>query len=185
MRKLGAVVLGAALVVTGVYFVLYLYGWEWYRAFVVGAIFVGIEVAAATFYLAHLLGRLSDAARPGGPPAPHRDGTAESVGVVNGVLAATPRPHPDTFAWMKRQPDQLSVFIPLLLGAGFILSAAAWVVERLASAVYGERLDAGLAEQVAVLIPPDDLLDAPTAERLLTAPGRWASVRPQAQPASR
>ena len=46
------------------------------------------------------------------------------------------RPRGPTFAWLTRT-DRSNVFIPVLLGAGAVLSALAWVVERVARATAG------------------------------------------------
>ena len=46
MATVRTLLLGLVMLATGIYFVLYLYGWEWYRALVVGIIFVAAEQAA-------------------------------------------------------------------------------------------------------------------------------------------
>ena len=51
------------------------------------------------------------------------------------------------------------------------MSALAWVFEHISGALYGGRIDASLARMVAPLMPPEDLLDAPTAFGLLATPG--------------
>ena len=66
------------------------------------------------------------------------------------------------------------MFIPVLLGAGAVLSALAWVVERLARATAGRAAEQGLATRLGALEPPTGgLLDGgadPLA--LLRGPGR-------------
>jgi hypothetical protein len=55
------------------------------------------------------------------------------------------------------------VFIPVLLGAGALLSGLAWVVERLARATAGRAAEHGLAGRLAALdLPADGLLDGGT-----------------------
>ena len=73
MRRLATGLLSPVLAATGVYFVLYLYGWEWYRAFVVGVVFVAAEVSLVSLRLTHAIDRAS--AR-GSPPAGSRPGPA-------------------------------------------------------------------------------------------------------------
>ena len=52
------------------------------------------------------------------------------------ILPAT-APAPRTgFKWLMR-PEHSNVFIPVLLGAGAVLSGLAWIVERLAKATAG------------------------------------------------
>ena len=57
------------------------------------------------------------------------------------------------FAWLAK-PDGMNVFIPVLLGAGALLSAVAWAVERLARATAGRAAERGLAGQLAALDLP-------------------------------
>ena len=52
------------------------------------------------------------------------------------------------------------MFIPVLLGAGAVLSALAWVVERVARATAGRAAEAGLASRLGRLeLPASGLLD--------------------------
>ncbi len=104
LARLAAVV---ALVVSGVYVVLYLYRWEWHRALIAGVLFVAAEVAVVGFALLDRMG----GERPSAPlPAP----TTES----------------HRFPWLD--PGGLAVFVPVLLGLGILLTLAASVVERVA-----------------------------------------------------
>ncbi len=62
------------------------------------------------------------------------------------------------------------MFVPVLLGAGVVLSALAWVVERLARVTAGAALERGLAVRLAVLsLPPEPLVDARDEEALSPA----------------
>ena len=53
------------------------------------------------------------------------------------------------------------MFIPVLLGAGAVLSGMAWVVERVARATAGRAAEHGLARQLArrLELPSGGLLD--------------------------
>jgi hypothetical protein len=52
------------------------------------------------------------------------------------------------------------VFIPVLLGAGAVLSGLAWVVERVARATAGRSAETGLARDLGALdLPQGGLLD--------------------------
>lgn len=115
LRVIGWVVLLAS----GTYLLVYLYRWEWNRALISGLFFVAAEVALASAAilrrLATLEHRLDEATRAGASPvAPPAEGGEGGP-----------------FAWLS--DDGLSVFVPVLLGVGVILSAAAYVVERVAA----------------------------------------------------
>lgn len=118
VRLLGLVVL----VTSGTYLLVYLYRWEWNRALISGLFFVAAEVALATGTLMRRFDRIERRlvdveARREEPRGERTAGTAVE------------RPHP--FAWLE--PDGLGVFVPVLLGIGVILSAIAYVVERVAA----------------------------------------------------
>ena len=107
------------LVVSGAYLLIYLYRWEWNRALVAGVFFVATEIVlAASTILARLreLERRLDDDRSRGLPA----------------AAVTRGGDTSRFPWLESS-DRLGVFIPVLLGVGVILSALAYLVERLAS----------------------------------------------------
>ena len=58
------------------------------------------------------------------------------------------------------RPEHSNVFIPVLLGAGAVLSGLAWIVERLAKATAGRAGEHGLARQLGELdLPSGGLLD--------------------------
>jgi hypothetical protein len=117
-RLLGIVVL----VTSGTYLLVYLYRWEWNRALISGLFFVAAEVALATGAFMRRFERIERRldqiqADPQGSPSARPAG------------GAVERPHP--FAWLE--PETLGVFVPVLLGIGVILSAIAYVVERVAA----------------------------------------------------
>jgi hypothetical protein len=135
---------GVVLALSGAYMIIYLYRWEWNRAIISGVFFVAAEVAlAASMILRRLrgLGR-QDAARP--EPSP----------LVLDRLRSTPVDRPDPFAWLAPRGDRLSVFIPVLLGAGAILSTLAYIVERVAAVTAVPAVDRRLATRLAALNPP-------------------------------
>ncbi len=112
-RATGVVVL----VASGFYLLLYLYRWEWNRAQVAGLFFVAAEVGLVG---AAIFARLRTIeARLPPPGAAPRDGAETPVGR---------RP----FAWLEEASGGFGVFLPILLGAGVVLSLLAWVVEHLA-----------------------------------------------------
>jgi hypothetical protein len=103
----------------GFYMVVSLNRWEWNRALFFGLIVLIAEVALATGLVLRRLARLE-----------YR--TRVDPSVAN-VLRDTRPPSPDRFAWLRDSTQQTSVFITFLVGGGVILSAAAWVVDRIAS----------------------------------------------------
>ena len=63
------------------------------------------------------------------------------------------------FQWLSR-PDQLNVFVPVLLGAGVLLTGLAWLVERLARATARPVAEDQLAGRLARLrLPAHGFLD--------------------------
>ena len=152
----------------GVYTLVYLYRWEWHRAILAGVFLVVAEVALATAVvlrrLAALDRRLTEvAARPAYQP---------EVLVHLRETAPTPRP---PFAWLET--DRLGVFLPILLGAGMLASAAAWVVEGLARATAQPVLERRLATRLGVFaLPAGGLLGPDSTAPLL--PTRQAPAWP-------
>jgi hypothetical protein len=138
------VLAGVVLVLSGGYMIVYLYRWEWNRAIISGVFFVAAEVALASSMILRRLQRL-EARTP--PPA--------RSPLVLDRIRSTPVDRPDPFAWLKPRGDELGVFIPVLLGAGAILSTLAYVVERIAEASALPIVDRRLATRLAPLSPPD------------------------------
>ena len=125
------------LVVSGTYLLVYLYRWEWNRAVISGMFFIAAEIALATSLILAQLRRQATATE---------SMTAQTITDVN---AAT---RPQSFAWLTRN-DRMGVFIPVLLGAGVILSALAYLVERIAGAVAGPTVDRHSARLMALDLP--------------------------------
>ena len=63
-------------------------------------------------------------------------------------------------------PSRVNVFVPVLLGAGVIVSGIAWVVERIGRATAGKSMERGLALKLESLAPPAAGLIAPDADPL-------------------
>jgi hypothetical protein len=139
------------LAVSGAYLLVYLYRWEWNRAVISGVFFIAAEIALATSLL---LGAL----RRRGGPADAGTGPLDGVGMVAAAIATANGPRATArrrFRWLASN-DRLGVFVPVLLGAGVLLSALAFAVERLASAVAGPALDRHTATLVALDLPLGD-----------------------------
>lgn len=125
--------------------------WEWHRALVAALLFVAVEVALATALLLRRAERSASArGRPDGEPPQWR--------------VRPSRAH--EFPWLDGVGgDRFGVFIPLLLGSGVLVSAIAWVVERIATGTTGSGGDDASGapegfEEIALtahsLVPSDD-----------------------------
>lgn len=157
----GLVVLAAS----GAYVFVYLYRWEWNRALIAAAFFVAAEVAligaAVLERLQRLDTKLDDAARRADVARRHLHDTA-------------PPPRRDHFDWLSPSSSnggELNVFVPVLLGAGVILSGLAWLVERVSRATAGAVMEDSLARRLGPLVlPSTDLVPAPATVTLLDGP---------------
>lgn len=141
-KRLMFAMLTVVLAASGTYMFVYLYRWEWNRTLIAGIFFVAAEIgligAAVLERLKKMEGRLDQ--RAAEPPAlAHIQDTA---------------PEPKTgFKWLART-DGTNVFVPVLMGAGFVVSAIAWVVERLAHATARPAMERGLAWRLEPLSLP-------------------------------
>ena len=136
------------LLATGTYLFVYLWRWEWHRAVVAGVLFLAAEVGLATSILFERLRsierRLDDQEAAAG----------DALDRARARLAdAAPEPRAG-FAWLTDEAGRMSVFVPLLLGAGVVLSALAWAVERVARVTAGPVLERALAARLAPLTLP-------------------------------
>jgi hypothetical protein len=137
VRVVSRLVTVIVLVASGAYLFIYLYRWEWNRALMAGVFFVAAEVAlvAAGFAtrLRAIERRLDARASDVGPPGEGPDEVGER----------RPPGRRGPFAWLEEAGGGFGVFIPILLGAGVILSLVAWIVERLARYVTAPMVDHG------------------------------------------
>lgn len=155
VRRLGAVVLVVTLIATGSYVFVYLYRWEWNRAIMSGVLFVAAELALVGW---HLAGRLSTVDRRLEALEAERQERR-----LERIRESAPGPSV-SFEWLAR-PEQMSVFVPVLMGAGIVISAVAWAVERLARATAQPVAEQALASRLAPLsLPPDGFLARPSDE---------------------
>jgi len=146
-RRLGLAIAIITALGSGAYVFIYLYRWEWNRALIAGMIFIAAELA---LFGAAILDRLSGLGR--------RMDDLEREIVEKDVLARiresapAPRRH---FAWLT-DTDKASVFVPVLMGAGVVISALAWAVEKVARSTGRPVLERRLATRIAPisLAPP-------------------------------
>jgi hypothetical protein len=170
MRGLARAVAVLAAATCGAYTLVYLYRWEWHRAILAGVFLVVAEVALATTVVLRRLAamdrRLTEVADAVVRPGPQPDFLVRPEVLVR-LREAAPEPRPP-FAWL--QTDRFGVFLPILLGAGMLASAAAWVVEALARATAQPALERHLAARLGVFaLPAGGLLGAGPAAPVLPA----------------
>jgi hypothetical protein len=151
MRRVIVPGIGAVtLIAAGAYFFVYLYRWEWNRALISGGIFIAVEVMLATTLVLRRVNRL----------ASHLEADPDRRRRIERRLREAPAPRTAVFDWMRPEGSSAPVFIPILMGAGLLLSGLAWVVERLARATAGSAADRGIAATMSRLgPPPGGLLD--------------------------
>jgi hypothetical protein len=58
------------------------------------------------------------------------------------------------------------VFVPVLMGAGLVLSGLAWIVERVAKATAGSAMERGLATRLVAFSVPEEPLVEPDTDPL-------------------
>ena len=166
--RLARTLLVAVMVGAGAYLFVYLYRWEWNRATIAGIFLVAAEVAHATILVTERLAQLA--------AAPSGHATAD-IGTLARIRETAPRPR-QRFAWLAPNSGQTSVFVPVLMGAGVVLSGLAWIVERIAQHTARPRLERGLARRldalaidtVAELVPPPGGEEQLSAVDLLSRP---------------
>ena len=155
VRRLGLLALVATLGASGWYVFVYLYRWEWNRAVISGVIFVAAETALIGTLVLERLGRLErrideSERRPARTPDP---------AVLARVREGAPAPS-EPFAWLTKRTNDTSVFVPVLLGAGVVFSALAWLVERVARVTARPAAEQSLARRLdSLALPAGGLLD--------------------------
>jgi hypothetical protein len=168
--RAGRVAQLAALLVligSGVYLVVYLYRWEWNRALIAGMFLLVSEVGLGIALVLQRLKRIDDKLeRPARTVLPPPSVTAETEDEVLGRIRETAPPARDHFSWLRGENQGLGVFVPVLMGAGVIASALAWLVERVARATAQPVLQRGLAARVAPLAWPGRALTEPDPDPL-------------------
>lgn len=176
MRTLRYAILMAAVVASGIYLFVYLFRWEWHRALVAGVLFVGAEIALASAAILDRLRSIENRITAGAGAAPAA--APADPETIDRLREAQPEAR-TSFDWLTRQGGEMSVFVPLLLGAGVVLSGLAWVVERLARVTAGPVMERGLALRLAPLSLPAGVFagaPAPAARRRSVVPHVLAAV---------
>ncbi|MDX3688990.1 hypothetical protein PV726_01315 [Streptomyces europaeiscabiei] len=151
MRRLAYLFGGAAAVGAGVYFVVYLYRWQWQRAILSGVLLLIVGVLLLGIVLLGRLARIEER-------------ILESERRQQDALARLrqTRTHErgDRFRWLEDPASRRYVFVPVLMVTGVVLSGIAWLVQRIASVTARPTAERRLAGQLAVLTAPDPAPDA-------------------------
>jgi hypothetical protein len=143
VRRIAVVLLLVTLVTATWYFFAYLTWWEWNRALVAGILVLVAEIGLVTALVLSRLDRLGRQVA---------DTTRQARIVAR--LDAAPASRSSAFAWL-REPQQMNVFVPVLLGAGILASGVAWLVERIARLASRGGTTSSLSKDLAGLAPPD------------------------------
>ena len=130
---------------------LYLSRWEWHRAITAGIFVLASELGLVGGAIITRLGRLEERVDRIATAGPRQQGAAED----SRLLLRAHRPAGSSpFAWLEPDPSRTSVFVPILMGTGFVLSGLAWIVERLARVTARPALERDLARRLVPLAPP-------------------------------
>jgi hypothetical protein len=168
-RKMASLIAAATMAATGSYVFIYLARWEWNRALVSAAIFLAAELGLVALMLIARLQRVEAAlAAPAGTDPRFRRHIREATAPEAEV----------SFDWLV-QPRRTGVFVPVLMGAGVVLSAIAWVVEKIAKATVGPVAERGLSRRLGPLeLPQHGLLHRTGTDPLALLRGPVTGGRP-------
>jgi hypothetical protein len=154
MRRILWLLATVTLLASGVYTLVYLYRWEWNRALFTSLLFIAIEVGIVAAVVLRRISRLEQTVSKADP----------SPRVLERIEAAAPERH--HFAWLERSMGRTNVFVTVLLGAGVLLSAVTWLVDRIASNTAVSSLESSLARRLAPAEFPGEPLVPDDAELL-------------------
>jgi hypothetical protein len=163
----------SVLAVSGLYVIVDLARWEWNRAMMSGLVFVAALVVTVAMVVLRYLRRLEE--RLGGL----LDDTVGSHAVRATLREGDATRAARHFDWLGAPPDRLEVFVPVLLGAGVIVSFITFVIEHLAGAVARRTVDRTTVRSLAVDLPLGAGLRRP-----VTAPPARRAPRRASRPTS-
>lgn len=157
-RRVGMLSALVTMGASGWYVAVYLGRWEWNRAVVAGIIFLAAEIGLLGVLMLdrlakvqHRLGELERRESRQAEPEPD----PRVLTRLHDAAPPTRRP----FDWLGDSTQRMSVFVPVLLGAGVLLSGLAWVVERIGHLTAGPVLERRLAHRLdSLALPPGGLM---------------------------
>jgi hypothetical protein len=166
MRRLAYFFGAAAAGGAALYFVVYLYRWQWQRAVLCGVVLLVVEVLLLGLVLVGRLARVEERMRD--YDVRQRELTERQRDVL-ARLREGQRPEEAAgaarFRWLEEPAERTYVFVPVLMVTGVLLSGMAWLVQRVAAST-ARPAERKLAGRLAVLAAPDpaaglDLDDVP------------------------
>lgn len=157
-KRIGVLLVAVTLVASGAYVLVYLQRWEWNRALIAGVFMLASEMILVAAVLA---ARIRTVERKVTAAV---DRTQQER--VLRRLQEAPAPSCDHFAWLRPTGTGTSVFVPVLMGAGLVLSGLAWIVERVAKATAGSAMERGLATRLVAFSVPEEPLVEPDTDPL-------------------
>jgi HAMP domain-containing protein len=154
-RRLAYVMLAMVIAASGAYLFIYLYRWEWNRAVIAGIFLIAAGMALAAGMLFERMNRIEEKIEA--------LGRAQHEETLAAIRDTAPEPK-ERFKWLSGSGDQMSVFVPVLMGAGVVFSGIAWLVERLARATARPAMEEGLAFKLAPIALPQGGFLAPVGD---------------------
>ena len=139
-RKVIVLLTAVAAAASGFYMIVYLFRWQWNRALIAAIFFVAAEVALMAMVLLERLNRIERAIQDA-PVSVARTAADDDLDRIRTHLRAAQAPPSRHFAWLQDSATRHNVFLPVLLGAGVIMSGIAWLVESVAKRVAQPALD--------------------------------------------
>ena len=161
-RAIGFALATVILAVSGIYVVIDLARWEWNRAVISALVMIAALIVLVAMMLLRQLHHIEERME-----ALERRDDVDTLGTLRSTNGDAARRH---FRWLERPPDGLGVFIPVLLGAGVLLSLAAYLVERVAGLFAAATLDPRTAHKLAADLPLGADLPRPARIDPLTSP---------------
>ncbi|MGC0332697.1 hypothetical protein RKD23_005687 [Streptomyces sp. SAI-170] len=155
MRRLAYFFGAAAAGGAAMYFVVYLYRWQWQRAVLCGVVLLVVEVLLLGLVLVGRLARVEDRMRD--YDLRQREFTERQRDVLARLRQgqrSEDAPRAARFRWLKEPAERTYVFVPVLMVTGVLLSGMAWLVQRVAAST-ARPAERKLAGRLAVLAAPD------------------------------
>lgn len=143
---LASVVLG----VSGLYVIVDLIRWEWNRATLSALVFVAALIVVVAMVVMRELRRLGEQI---GRSVAGESARLDDAAVHSALTRHSAEVADRHFRWLAARPDRLGVFVPVLLGAGVIVSFLTYVIERLSSAVASGTVDRATVRALRTELP--------------------------------
>jgi hypothetical protein len=144
-RATGFALAAVILAVSSIYVVIDLARWEWNRAVISALVMIAALIVLVAMMLFRQLHRIEQRM-----DALERSGDGNTLGALRSANANAAGRH---FRWLERPPDGLGVFIPVLLGAGVLMSLVAYLIERIAGLFAAATLDPRTASKLGADLP--------------------------------